>query len=359
MTRPARRIVHLQVPYLVVPSPWRVGEAVFWPAGELERRLRPQLEGREIAEHVLRPLTSQPWATVRVTIAPALDARGAVNVNATVARARDVMRDSVALLTLFKLARMRAGRRQTFGLATDVTSSREDYWILRRDGRWHLSGGGHHGSGIPWRFSRSDLAAFRRDPRMAYLERALFTPEPGRSEWQPRAIAALRTFSMGQAYRPGPRIVLAATTIEALFGDGFLPGVVKPPASAHVLASRAAFLWCGVEAGDPTGGNPHGPNRPACPFLTEKSARSLDRRLEADDAVGQRWRCDYYADLRDLWVDRNAALHGAELDASEELASRREYMVERIFLLVLDWLARTGATRFSELEGAIAALPRA
>lgn len=63
--------------------------------------------------------------------------------------------------------------------------------------------------------------------------------------------------------------------------------------------------------------------------------------------------------VRDLWGDRNAALHGAELNVPEELVSRREFMVETIFLLVLEWLARTGAARFSELDAAIAALPRA
>ncbi len=351
---PGSRVVHLQVPYLIVPRAWRVGEAVFWPAGELARRLGPQVQHpSEFAEHVLGPLKDVPWATARVKVTPKVDRSGSASVNETVARARDVIRDSVALLTLFKHVKMRYKdpRRQMFGVPTDVSAAREDYWITSADGRWLMSGGAHYGSLAPWTFSGPDIALFRRDRRMAYVDRSLRTLEP--SDWQQRTIAALRTFSLGQTYRPGPRIVLAATTLEALFGDGFDREISRQPTGAHTLAARAAFLWCGAEFGDQ-----HGPNRAACPFLTAPSATALDRQLKADRAAGHDAKCGYYGELRDLWEDRNAALHGAELDVSEELAQRREFMVEQIFLLLLDWLAETGATEFAQYQAAIAALPR-
>lgn len=68
--------------------------------------------------------------------------------------------------------------------------------------------------------------------------------------------------------------------------------------------------------------------------------------------------CDYYAELRDLYDDRSAALHGAEVRFTDKLASRHEFTVERVLLLVLEWIAMTGAMTLQDYEAAIAAVPR-
>jgi hypothetical protein len=144
--------------------------------------------------------------------------------------------------------------------------------------------------------------------------------------------------------------VPAATALEAR-GRRVQPRA-KEPDGSHQLARRAAFLWCGAELDDP-----HGPNRPACPFLTEPSDRKLTHRLAEDGRRGLHWVCSYYADLRDLYDDRNAALHGAEVRFTDKLASRHEFAVERVLLLVLGWVAATGATTLRDYEAAIAAVP--
>ena len=362
MARPRRVVVHLQVPYLVVPRPWRVGAATFWPAGALLGRLRDGggTAQRPLPSFMVEPATGalvdSQWATVRVNAMSTVDRRGKVNLQSAVAAARETARDSIAVLTLWKLAMMPVlnTRPQSFGLALDVASVREDYWVTTTHGQYLSAGTALHGSVAPWEFEPADLVAFRRDPRCQLLDAALRTPDDQRSDWQRRALSALRTFTVANTVdRPSTRIVLAATALEALLGDEFQPGVRKNPTGSHQLARRAAFLWCGAEHNDP-----HGPNRPACPFLTEPSNRKLTHRLAEDGRRGQHWVCSYYADLRDLYDDRNAALHGAEVRFTDKLASRHEFTVERVLLLVLGWVAATGAATLRDYEAAIAAVPR-
>ncbi len=361
MARPRRVVVHLQVPYLVVPRPWRVGAATFWPAGALLQRLRDNGGTTRrpipsfVVDHATAALIDSRWATVRVEVMSMVDRRGKENLQSAVAAARDTARDSIAVLTLWKLATtpLTDTGRQAFGLALDVASVREDYWVTTTHGRHLTVGAAFHGSMWPWEFQPADLAGFRRDPRFQLLNATLRTPDDQRSDWQRRVLSALRTFTVANTVdRPSTRIVLAATALEALLGNEFTPNVRKNPTGSHQLARRAAFLWCGAEHN-----NPHGPNRPACPFLTEQSDPRLIHRLAEDARHGQRWVCDYYVDLRDLYDDRNAALHGAEVRFTDKLASRHEFTVERVLLLVLGWVAATGATALSDYEAAIAAVP--
>lgn len=363
MVRPRVVVVHLQVPYLVVPRPWRVGAATFWPAGELLRRLqrRGGTQLRPIApvvlDHLTEVLVNSRWATVRARAMSEIGRHGKEDMKSAVAAARDSARDSIAVLTLLKLAKVRnlSTKLQSFGLALDVASVREDYWITTPRGRFLSGGSARHGSLAPWEFQVDDINAFRRDARFRYLDAALRTTDDQRTDWQRRVISALRTFTVANTVdRPATRIILAATTLEALLGNAFEPGVRQNPTGSHQLARRAAFLWCGSEHS-----NPHGPNRPACPFLTEPSDRKLNHKVSEDARRGQQWVCDYYADLRDLYDDRSAALHGAEFRFTDRLASRHEYTIERVLLLVLEWAASTGAATLDQFEAAIQAVPRA
>jgi hypothetical protein len=96
-----------------------------------------------------------------------VDRRGKENLQSAVAAARETARDSIAVLTLWKLATMPVldTRPQSFGLALDVASVREDYWVTTTHGQYLSAGTALHGSVGPWEFQPADLVAFRRDPR--------------------------------------------------------------------------------------------------------------------------------------------------------------------------------------------------
>ncbi|MDQ3688484.1 MAG: hypothetical protein M3406_00320 [Chloroflexota bacterium] len=351
--------VHLHVPFLVVPRPWRVGQATFWPAGQLAVRLRSTAGTtrhpvpKVLLDHATRTLDEEKWATVRVRAPLAQDLRGRDDYKAAVAAARDIARDSVAVLTLLKLDRHRltSTKRQSFGLALDVASVREDYWVTTGRDRMLSVGGAWHGSVGSWDFGNPDIRHYRLDPRFRYLDQALRTPDAARTEWQRRILSGLRTYvTANSGHRPAMRIILAATALEALIGNDFAPGTAAT--GGHQLARRAAFVWCGAEFGDR-----HGSQRPICPFLAELNGQQLDQKLRDEAARGVPWTCSYYADLRDLYDDRNAALHGAEVRFTEQLASRHEFTIEQVLFEVLEWVTASGAKTFAQYEGAIGALP--
>ena len=110
MARPRRVVVHLQVPYLVVPRSWRVGAATFRPAGALLGQLRDGGGNAQrplpsfTVDHATGALVDSQWATVRVNAMSTVDRRGKENLQSAVAAARETARDSIAVLTLWKLA---------------------------------------------------------------------------------------------------------------------------------------------------------------------------------------------------------------------------------------------------------------
>lgn len=146
------------------------------------------------------------------------------------------------------------------------------------------------------------------------------------------------------------RIILAATALKALIGNDFAPGTAAT--GGHQLARRAAFVWCGAEFGDR-----HGSQRPICPFLAELNGRRLEQKLRSQATRGVPRTCSYYTDLRDLYDDRNAALHAADVRFTEQLASRHEFTIEQVLFEVLEWVTTGGAQTFAQYEDAIRALP--
>lgn len=344
--RPRRVIVHQQVPYLVVPRLWRVGEATFWPAGHLERRIHRTVHDGTLSAFMVEPLKENPtWATVSATGRTAV-VRGKEDIGPAVEEATSKTRDAIAALRLLKLAAVRYldTSLQDFGLSTDIASVRIDWWIFTPAGRWKSSNAGRRGSLGDWTFTTEMVGRYRSDPRFRYLDAALRSPT--RSDLQNRILTALRTLMIATpVYRPATRIVLAATALEALFGDPYAPG--RSGIGAHELARRAAFLWCGSESNDR-----HGPSRGACPFLTEPTGNALVKRI-----AGTAWVCSYYGDLRDLYDDRSRAVHSGDDRFTTKVALSHEFTVERIALLALEWAASTGATSFAEYRAAIAALP--
>lgn len=351
---PLRRItIHLIVPHLMVPVAWRIGDVTFLPPGRLLK-----WADRDQARRQPEPIGFDAWIRTnlddRTTTAavPAWSrhlATGRIEEEAYAA-ARNTARDSIAVLRLFHATRSRYNvDHELFGLVADVGSAQELRWVSDPDGRFVAVGLAWQGSVGSWEVPRDAIRAFRADPRFAYLDAALRARAP-LTDWQRRILGAVRTMAIATPlHRPAQRIVLAATALEALFGKDFLPGVKQHPTGAHQLARRASFLWCGAEHNDR-----HGPTRPACPFLTEPSEGKLTKRREVKP-----WTCTYYDELRDMYDARNAALHGADSRFSDKLAARHEFMIERVLLEVLGWVATTGATTLEEYEHAIAALPSA
>ncbi len=90
---------------------------------------------------------------------------------------------------------------------------------------------------------------------------------------------------------------------------------------------------------------------------SESGRGALERRLETDAQKGKDWTCSYYADLRDRYDDRNAALHGAEMGFTDQLAARHEFTVEQVLFEILGWVSNNAADTFAEYEGAIGRLP--
>ena len=353
--------VHLPVPYLVVPAKWRVGAVTFLPPGRLLQWFRQDRVRRGVSTHALGAYIEEILGEDSIgstALVPAWTNHLATGQIAewTYAEARDAARDSIAVLRLFQRSPGMNVDHQLFGLAVDIGAAREHRLTTDRSGRFVSTGVRLHGSIGSWTFSRDDVAAFRADPRLVYLDEALRMPDGQRTEWQRRAVAAVRTLGIGTPlHRPAQRIILAATALEALLGDAYQRG--RAGAGAHQLARRGAFVWCGAEFNDPHG---QAPRRGACPFLLARDGKDLRRRITAyNQANGGQPVCSYYADLRDLYEDRGAAVHGAEAQFSERLAGRHEYTLEKVIMVVLGWVTMSGATTFEEYERAIAALPAA
>jgi hypothetical protein len=204
-----------------------------------------------------------------------------------------------------------------------------------------------------WRtgiFKTADVRAYRADPRFAYLDRALAAKAP--DDWQARAITALRTMNVATVMqRPATRIILLATALEALLGDSF-----KLDAGAtggHRLAKRAAYLWCGSNVQPPSLHRPGA--RPACGLLTASSSPRADPAMY--DQAGRRWGCSWYGDMRDLYDDRNAALHGGITRFAPRATSTHEFNMDHVVLAALQWILERHPASIDDLDADIRALP--
>ena len=271
------------------------------------------------------------------------------------AEARDTARDSIAVVRLFQRSRTMVNvEDQMFGLAVDIGSAREHRWVTDRAGRFISTGTSVHGSLAQWEVSRDDMAAFETDPRFAYLDLALRTPDARWTDWQRRAVTAVRTFAITTPlHRPSQRIINVATALEALVGNQYRRWAGAT--GGHQLARRGAFAWCGLEFG-----KPHGPSpaRGACAYLAAKDGSDLNRRIrECEDEIGVRPPCSYYDTLRELSEDRNAAVHGANDRFTERQAQRHEFTLEMVILAVLARVTETGMVTLADYEVAIRALP--
>lgn len=341
---PDEHRMHFLVPYLDIPGDWRVGEATLEPAGRFGERVRAaRLPSWPPA--FLEPLDDPTWPTISVPI-PRIGDEDALLL------ARNVARDSLAVLDLYRRARLpRAPMdHQSFGLAIDVNSKAEHRWITDSTGALAQTNAGRYGTLGWWTFTQGDIDAFRDDPRFAFLDDALRAGEP--TDLEARMVSAIRAFALSRLVgRPALRVVLMATAIEALVGDPYQEA--QSGTGAHQLARRAAFAGCGYQADV----GRHGPGRTACEYLIATTGKKLTGMLNARRARGEGGTCSFYWDARRLSVDRGDALHGARFDFLAKDVRMHEWVVRSVILSVLDWITETGATEFAEFEAAIGAVP--
>jgi hypothetical protein len=257
--------------------------------------------------------------------------------------------DALAVLSLFQRAQTTADMSLfNFGLELELFRASTMAWATQADGGvftdWSLSGGQ-----LPFELSNDDERIFRADPRFAYLSDALQANSP--SDWQRRTIATCRVLRLTSGEtNPQTQILLAAVALESLLGDSHARGGAGT--GRHQLARRACFVWCGAEAGDP-----HGPNRGACPYLLASTGSELARIQEGHSKGAGPIRCSYYGEITEFLVDRGSIAHGGESGALTRRRSRAiAYMVEQIFLCVLNWVVETGATDFGDYEDSIRSL---
>jgi hypothetical protein len=349
--RPAR--LHFAVTNLTVPLAWRVGRTTLHPPGHLLARLDARLGEIHpplpefLVDDYRQELRSLVWSTISVPVPPSDGRLDELAID----RARDIARDTIAVLRLFQRSRARyiSLERQTFGLAADFGSVVETRWATDRRGRWAGGGWTHHGILAPWAFRSADLRAFRTDPRFAYINAALVSAN---DDWRGRVIAAVRTMSAATVMqRASTRIVLLGTALEALLGDPFVAG--HRGVGGHRLAKRAAYLWCGTDMPSPS---PHRPvGRPACLFLTAGTDPRGDPSVY--DKLSGNWACSWYGIMRHLYDDRNAVLHGGVAALDQKRASAYQFNFDKVLLATIDWILQRQPVSVADLDFDIAALP--
>ena len=238
----------------------------------------------------------------------------------------------------------------------DMGSVVEPRWFTDRRGQHRGMGLQSHGVGPSWSFRGADIAAFRADPRFQFLAAALTAGDNNPPDsWQARALAAIRTWGLSTLMqRPATRIVLLATALEGLLGNKYVPSARAT--GGHVLARRAAYIWCGYRSQPAI--EPHRPGgRPTCGFLSGTTDPRHDPALYHPQR--HLWACSWYGDIRTLYDDRNAAVHGADQRWDLKTARVHGWDASEVILATLGWITETGSTSISDVDDAIATLPAA
>jgi hypothetical protein len=138
-----------------------------------------------------------------------------------------------------------------------------------------------------------------------------------------------------------------------LLGDDPEPSREFRP-QAHPVAQRAAFLACPVD------GARLGVGKSACLDLWAKSARQLDKHPFYARRPHDRfdWPCSAYWHIREIFNDRNRAMHDATDDFAKNTAMRYEGRVDDVIIAALEWAIDVGASGVADLDAAIARLPQ-
>lgn len=347
--------VHRLVTNLRVTAAWPIGRATIrepgWLADELDLVIsrRPKGDMKTTGEFWRRSLEAANTSSITVPV-QTTDEPEAGYMKRAAAEALGPARDALAVLSLFQRSRSNTDMSLfQFGLEVELFRASTMAWATQADGSvftdWSLTGGQ-----FPFELTEVDQRTFHADPRFAFLNQALLARSP--TEWQRRAIVACRVLRLATSEpNPQTRVLLSVVALEALLGDPHIRGGAGT--GRHQLARRACFVWCGAEFGDP-----HGPNRAACPYLLAATGKELGL-LQGNGSTGSGpTRCSYYGEILELLAVRGSVAHGGEAaDLSLVTSRASSYAVEQILMGVLGWAVQTGATEFGEYETAIKALP--
>jgi hypothetical protein len=340
------------VPYLKVPIAWRVGFVTFRPPGWLRRRLErdvSQSTWADSADLVLREVRDSEWSSASVVVTARIGAPVPGD------EARLLVEDAIALARLYQRACLPvlALDHQTFGLPPDIDSATLVHWLTGSKG---YAGHGWTRLGVlgGFEFRKDWIKKFRARAAFAYLDDALRGPIPPKGSWQQRSISALRALNLASPLRSqSTRIPLQAVALEALLGDdpSTVAGEFRP--QAHPIAQRAAYLTCPVDGLQLEAG------KSACLHLWARSARQVDTHSLYANRKPDRfdWPCSAYWEMRQVFYDRNRAMHDAADDFPKNTAMRYEGRVDDVLLATLDWAAETRAAGIADLDKAIAGLP--
>jgi hypothetical protein len=338
----ASREYHFPVPNLDVPVGWRVGRAWFrprcWLARHIDRR------------SVITAKASDDWYVERVrTDVGALECATVETRGTSLEAARARARDAVAVLRLYQRARYPQVSldQQTFGLPADLISGHEDHWAIQTDG-FPGAGWKRHGVLAPWSFTVADAREFHSDPRFQFLHAAFVARPP--DELHRRATVAVQARDSARAsLPPSLRIITTAVVLEAMLGDD------DSHERAHRIARRLAYLECGQPD------SRCGRDRPACFYLASKTTSEVGRNVDQWRAAGHHGLCSEYWHVRDLFDDRNAAVHKGRA-FSEKTASNHAYRADHWLLSAVEWASQQDGARAScgiasldaEVEAAVA-----
>ena len=336
----ASREYHFPVPNLDVPVGWRVGRAWFRPRGWLARHIDRR--------SVITAKASDDWYVERVrTDVGALECATVETRGTSLEAARARARDAVAVLRLYQRARYPQVSldQQTFGLPADLISGHEDHWAIQTDG-FPGAGWKRHGVLAPWSFTVADAREFHSDPRFQFLHAAFVARPP--DELHRRATVAVQARDSARAsLPPSLRIITTAVVLEAMLGDD------DSHERAHRIARRLAYLECGQPD------SRCGRDRPACFYLASKTIAEVDRGIAQWRAAGHHGVCSEYWLVRDLFRDRNAAVHTGRT-FSEKVASDHAYRADRWLLAALEWASRQvdvrGSLRLASLDTEVEAV---
>jgi hypothetical protein len=356
--RPRAVTYHFTVQHLQVPEAWHVGRVVFRPRGWLAKRIDAGLTRAHVPARVVevfkQEMDALTWATADIAVTASDTDHKSGSAESI---AREAVRDAIAVLRLYQRRRYRrvSVEHQTFGLGPDVAAVRETSWATSR-GRMPRLTGRWHGVLGDWSFREVDLAAYPVDPRFAYLDTALCVPDESRTDWQQRAVSAARTMDRATAnVAEGLRVVLAAMALEVLLGEhpaSDSPGGTKNIGS-HLVIRRAAYLTCRDASGVP-----HGQGRPACFFLTLKSAAKVTQWMSDLYDRDEPNACSYYLDVAAVFDSRNAFLHHGWDGFRPGAGELTQGHVDEVMLHALDWVIARGASTLNQLDQEIDALPR-
>jgi hypothetical protein len=340
-------VLHLPVVQLIVPQLWRVGRVTFRPPGWVRKHTAGQSATEataqaEFLKWARRDMgNAERWCTASVPVRWPDKSR---EQGPVLARATDDIRDAVGVLMLYQHARFPRldTALQQFGLHGDIGSEMQSYTVL--EGRRIVATGSRWLGVIgDWEFNRAHIREFRGDPRFAYLDDALRTAPPRRTDLQRRAISAVRNRAWGTAFqREQLQVVMLATAVEALLGaDGGDGG----RGEFYRITRRGAYLYCGTRTSVP-----RYPARPPCEILKTTGVKGLKNLLDSRAQAGKPYWCSWFMQVFDLLGDRNEALHGQREIFGRKMMSWHEIVTDELILNALEWIVARGATDLDQLD---------